>query len=361
MGTPFIWSTLFVLTIGNVIIALVESSILARKFGCRPEASFGIMLGANFLTAGIGFVCLPWFTGLWQRLSLIDHIRAALPTLVLAWIYTFLLTAIIEAGVLSIMSRRMGLKVHPWRASVWVNLASYICLILIASATGRYGGALHLKSRTIWTKMTRPMPRFDLWYVRPDGTTVTRFKMEPFDPSKGKLEIDDYRDPRWPQIRPSQKLNSPQALAVVTSPTGIRYLKFLSTTPADSPTLIKDFDPKATLERTREVKGWQARGLYPIGAARSLDHSKKPRFLASTELWPGYDFEVTDNQTGERYSFGLETPFFQWRWGNLIQLPDGWCIAEKGGRIYLVDLKLKQIGWLADGFGATAVIPGNLK
>jgi hypothetical protein len=187
MGTPFIWSTLFVLTIGNVIIALVESSILARKFGCRPEASFGVMLGANFLTAGIGFVCLPWFAGVWQRLSLIDHIRAALPTLVVAWIYTFLLTAIIEAGVLSILSRRIGLRVHPWRASVWTNLASYICLILIAGATGRYGGAFNLKSRTVWSKMTRSMPTFDLWYVKPGGRKLERMLMEPFQPGKNRV------------------------------------------------------------------------------------------------------------------------------------------------------------------------------
>jgi len=360
-GTPFLWSSVFVLTIGNVIIAWVESSILDRKFGCRPEASFAILLGANFLTAGIGFVCLPWLTGIWQRLSLIDPIRVALPTLVVAWIYTFLITAIIEAGVLSILSRRIGLKVHPWRASVWINLASYLCLILIASATGRYGGALNLRSRTIWMKMTRPMPTFDLWYVRPDGATVTRFKMEPFEPSKGRLEIDDYRDPKWPRLKPSEILNSPQGLAVVTSPTGMRYLKFLSTTPSDSPVLMKGFDPKATLERTREVNGWQSPGLYAMGPSRSLDHSKLPRFKVSSSLWPGYDFEVTDQQTGESYSFGLESPFFQWRWGNLIQLPDGWCIAEKDGRIYLVDLKLKQIGYLAEGFGATAVIPGNSK
>lgn len=361
MGTPFIWSSLCVLTIGNVLIALLESWLLEAKFGCRDGSTFRVMLWANFLTAAVGFVCLPWMTSLWRTVSLIDSIRAALPTLVVAWIYTFIVTAIIEAGVLSILSRRIGLKGHPWRASVWINLASYICLILIAGATGRYGGALNLKSRTVWMKMSRPMPTFDLWYVRPDGATVTRFKMEPFNPSKGKVEIDDYQDPRWPRLKPSDKLNSPQVLAVVTSPTGIRYLKFLSTTPADSPNLIKGFDPKATLERTREVKGWQAPGLYAMGPARSLDHSKSPKFTVSSFLWPGYDFEVTDHQTGEQFSFGIESPFFQWRWGNLIQLPDGWCIAEKDGRIYLVDLKLKQIGYLAEGFGATAVIPGNQK
>ncbi len=355
-GTPFIWSSLFVLTLGNVIIALVESSILDRKFGCRLEASFGIMLGANFLTAGIGFVCLPWLTGIWQRLSLIDPIRAAFPTLVLAWIYTFLLTAIIEAGVLSIMSRRMGLKVHPWRASVWINLASYICLILIAGATGRYGGALHLKSRTVWMKMTRPMPTFDLWYVKPGGRKIERMQMEPFQPGKDRV-FEQFEDPTWPPMDP----NSRDVLGVVTSPTGVRYLKWLSSTPANSPTLIKRFNPDATLERTVESGGWKAPDTHVMGTSRTLQTERTPRFAVASFLWPGCDFEVTDNQTGERYSFGLETPFLQWRWQNLIQLPDDWCIAEKDGRIYLVDLRNREIGLLMDGFGATAVIPGNSK
>lgn len=356
MGTPFIWSSLFVLTLGNVIIALVESSILDRKFGCRPQASFGIMLGANFLTAGIGFVCLPWLTGIWQRLSLIDPIRAAFPTLVLAWIYTFLLTAIIEAGVLSIMSRRMGLKVHPWRASVWINLASYICLILIAGATGRYGGALHLKSRTVWMKMTRPMSTFDLWYVKPGGRKIERMQMEPFQPGEKRV-FEVFEDPTWPQMDPE----SGDALAVVTSPTGVRYLKWLSSTPANSPTLIKRFDPAVTLELTTEVGGWKTYDPGFNGLSRTLQTEENPRFTLAPMVWPGYDFEVTDNQTGERYSFGLETPFLQWRWQNLIQLPDDWCIAEKDGRIYLVDLRNREIGLLMDGFGATAVIPGNSK
>jgi hypothetical protein len=258
--------------------------------------------------------------------------------------------------VLSILSRRIGLKVHPWRASVWINLASYICLILIASATGRYGGALNLKSRTVWSKMTRSMPTFDLWYVKPDGRKIERMQMEPFQPGKKRV-FEEFEDPTWPQMDPDSR----DVLAVVTSPTGVRYLKWLSSTPADSPTLIKRFNPDATLERTGESGGWKAPNTHVMGPSRSLQKEKTPSYAVASFLWPGYDFEVTDNQKREQFSFGLETPFFHWQWRNLIQLPDDWCIAEKDGRIYLVDLRNREIGLLTFGFGASAVLPGNLK
>jgi hypothetical protein len=341
-GTPLLWAGCFMLFFGNLVIAAIEARIIAKFSKFESDLIFHALIIANLVSAIVGFVILNLWVPTWFQLGG-GGIGIERMAIGLAWTFSFALTLAIEWPILNRRLALSDLKASfgPFLAA---NVASYILLIGLASVAGAYGG-LSLKSRTVTTKMSRPRPDVTIFYVTPDGRKIVA------------TSADRIAAPV--QIGLSQPLAASRTagLAFVVTPTDRIRLVWTDSDLSwlKDPLLLLDPPVKRNqLEQMREQNGWRGPGMgFPL--VRYLDHRASEEYLVMNFSWPGHDFGVLDKVSGRRFQLGLETPFGGWRWSNQTVIHDGWCVAEKGGIIYLIDLKNLEVGMIDRGFGAVVI------
>jgi|GEM_PF-6735546 len=142
MGTPFIWLGMFHLVWGNIGIALIEGQILSKRYGLASHRIFGLMVAANFVSAGIGALIisfvepLGYFAGLWANPLM--GTKVGIP---IYWILAYFFTIFIELPFVYLAVRNSALLGEfKWKgslkASVLVNSVSYAGLMLLYLLVG---------------------------------------------------------------------------------------------------------------------------------------------------------------------------------------------------------------------------------
>jgi hypothetical protein len=142
MGTPFIWLGVFHLIYGNVGIALIEGQILSKRYSLASFRIFGLMVAANFVSAGVGALIISFveplgrFAGLWTNPFM--GTKVGIP---IYWILAYFFTIFIELPFIYLAVRNStSLGDLKWKgslkASVLVNSVSYAGLMLLYLLVG---------------------------------------------------------------------------------------------------------------------------------------------------------------------------------------------------------------------------------
>lgn len=343
-GTPYLWGSFMMLVIGNGLIGCFEASLLRRRYGIEnPHLPLWLVL-ANYATAGLGYLVLPWYLGVWEELAKLVRFHFEIAVVVLAWIVTFVATAILEWWVVHRAAERKMAAGKSLRASFYMNAISYACLLPLAIWMSDWSGPRNLKSRTVTYKMDRPLPKGYILFVSPDHRRIQKIR---FDRTKSEVLVVG--------VKADLSDTFDSAVGMAISPTGRRHLKYIDWPIEEAPTLILDFDPKGITEKLLANSGWQYPLLNPY-IIRRFESADSTEFDVSAGYWPGYDFRVANQRDNSVYDLSFQTPFLVWRWSNQTLLPDGWCVAEMDGGIYLIDLRNRQIGLIERGHGAMVVL-----
>jgi hypothetical protein len=164
-GTAMMWMPLLHLSIGNIVIAVVEALLVWAVLRQSLPRCFWIMLAANYTSAGLGLILRGRFNDLVAPLFGEPDIFNASARLMAFAAAAFVLTLLVEAPFTLWLTKRAGLR-------VWWGVAA----LLIANAVS-YTGLAVLYSRasaqTLLVTLTpvRTGPHvpgddaYEIWYL----------------------------------------------------------------------------------------------------------------------------------------------------------------------------------------------------
>ncbi len=336
------------LIFGNALIGYLEAWVLQKRYGIPIQKTRGILIATNFVTGLLGLFIVPSTLSFWQKLSEPLIFYFTVPFLIVTWLVTFGATVLAEWPMFRWAIRNCEKAPRAFKAAFLANLVSYAALFLVSIPVSNYSGAFLLKGRTMPFKMTRKPPEATLFSVSNDGKQLfvrslpSRVLLQRHDVSKFNFPLHPYRMPLHIAKSPGNKWHM-----IFQDSSLVPYQRIV----------LKDLPlEERQVERLEgDEIGWK----YPFSGPsylRRFSIEEPPEYRIISLGWAGYSFGVTDAKTNESFSLDLVTPFLSWNWENQILLPDGWCVAEVNDRIWLIDLKTKEIAFLAYGFGATVIL-----
>jgi len=343
--TPLMFGGFLALTVGNFLIGMLEAWVLERRYGAKPTNARVGLIAANYATAVVGYVLAPWILRLWQ--GVVDRLGAMsseMKVLAIAWVATFLFTALCEIPFAKLVLNSAPRPASAVKASLLMNLASYAIMVPLAFMFSHLG-PLELSGLRSREEMSRPLPKGDIVYVSADGLKVQRVPIDTAGPAitlrenSEPLRSSHHRGLHVRVFKYEKHAENEKRLELVWD--------------FSEPPLIAPFDPKGRVEKMRAGGDMVQIGAY---SWRTFDEGG---LRASGGYWPGYDLMIGDYSNEKwtfRYSLGFQTPFLIWTWMHPTTIPDGWCVATQRNRVYLIDLKTREICKLADGFGAMVVL-----
>jgi hypothetical protein len=346
--TPLMFGGFLALTVGNFLIGILEARVLEWRYDAKPTNARVGLIVANYATAAVGYVLAPWILRLWQ--GVVDRMgvmSSEMKVLAIAWVATFLFTALCEIPFAKLVLKSAPHPASAVKASLLMNLASYAIMVPLAFMFSHLG-PLELSGLRTREEMSRPLPAGDIVYVSVDGMKILRAPIETAGPP---ITLQENPEP----LRSSH--HQGLHVRVFKYPKHAKGEKRLELAwRFDDQPLIAPFDPKGRVEKM--VKLLDGGGRVQIGAYSSR-RFEEGYLQAIGGYWPGYDLIVQDTSGAQpvlKFSLGFQTPFLIWTWMHPTTLPDGWCVATQRDRVYLIDLKNREICQLAEGFGAMAIL-----
>jgi hypothetical protein len=348
IGTPFVWGGCFMLIFGNALIGYLEAWVLQRRYGIPIQRTRGILIATNFVTGLLGLFIVPSTLSFWQKLSEPLIFYYTVPFLILTWLATFGATVLAEWPMFQWAIRGSEKAPKPFKAAFLANLVSYVALFLVSLPVSNYSGAFLLKGRTMPFKMSRKPPEATLYSFSADNRSINVSSVSNCD-KIDTLDVSAHVFKRYSMWDPVLIAKSP-----------INKFHIIYEDSSKEPyqrILVKDLPiGESQVELLEgEIAGWKYPFCEPYHLRR-FPVEDPPMFDILNMYWAGYSFDVKDKKSGESFSLAVETPFLSWNWSNQILLPDGWCVAEVNDRIWLIDLKTKEIAYLTHGHGATVIL-----
>ncbi len=95
-GTPMMWASMLHLTLGNLVIGLLEGALLARIYKRNSAQTSGRMIAANYVSAFCGLLYLGFLNGRLYNL-LVDKPLLHIPWFMLgSLVVAFAITVVVE-------------------------------------------------------------------------------------------------------------------------------------------------------------------------------------------------------------------------------------------------------------------------
>lgn len=334
-GTPLMWASALHLVIGNLILGIIEGTLLVWWFRARSLRAFPSMIAANYFSAWLGGYLL--FLGV-----------AKVPDINLSnfwfwfwlfWIAAFVITCGLEFPFVfaALWKRGQGLG-RIALACLLVHAISYLLL------TGWYRGASKLtmvtEFRLVPIQEMNPESRYTLFFITQDGKQVMESGLLGTSP-RPVFSIPSGRQPN----RLMARLNDEGRYDL--------YLIYHAGGPQPSYEMIqKDFACLAPLDYRSSCDGewdpkeaWEYYFYIPaLGEPSSWEFD--------LGFWPFEGIYATERATGEVRSWGLETPMVEWSVRNAVQLEGDRLVFQLGrDQICVLDPETRRIALIARGFG----------
>lgn len=339
LGAPLAWVLAAYVLVGVPLQAWLKRLVLRHRVvraAWLPVGEF-VALGA---LAGLAWAS-PWIVSPALSVRPLERIPYALAVgLSLA-----LLAYAVVMGFFAWLA--CGRKRHGWRfwlAVAGLGVAGWAVAVGWIAPAGSYslatdgvlraGPASFFREPVGWVYSIRRSDG-EIWRVRTDGTE--RIKVA--DPLPGLqgvpdayLSINEHglllaHDPARPnlvRVVPVDPLPGGQ------SPTWRRFHP-------DVPAVPVDGGLRAT------------RYLLPV-------HQTPYTVFEDRQSWTG--LRVVPRE-GEAWRLAWDSPILSWRWRSVSVLPNDFAVAEFGPQVVIVDLRTREIAWLADGAGpAVQMLPG---
>ena len=329
------WAGMLHMVFGNAIIGIFEGLILAAVFKLRKGICVLVMIPANYFSAWAGDLFLNY------------QITKSLPFNLYnawAWIWimvfvTFLITLIFEWPFVFFCFRKEQNRFKKSvQGNLLVNFLSYILLFSwywLASGT-----ALYTKMHIVQPSEIS-FPKEGFVYFVSETNSVCRL---------------DLKSHQTEQICPLNTDNDDRLF--------IRASTFDA-----SKWNILDSSKKILICSNLDVvavQSWRdtndANHIYGtwfnFGDVPKLGAAEKSDWHFETGFWPIEGFRGSNQKTGEKIYFSLETPFVAWIVRSATQLPGDDVIFQLGDdQICLLEPSTKKIALIARGQGPVVVLP----
>jgi hypothetical protein len=335
-GTPLMWASMLHLAIGNVFIGIFEGLILAWIFKLRTRTCIITMIPANYFSA--------WAGGLFLNYK----ITQSLPfNLYNAWhwfwimvAFTYLMTLILEWPFVFFCFRKEPNKFRKsLRGNLLVNSLSYVLL---------FGWYWMASGTTLYTKMN---------VVQPSGITFPKQGFVYFISETNGVCTLDLNSHQIEKICTLNEVDRDDRLFIRTSALDTNNWDILNS--SKKITVSSNLQAMAaqcwrdTNDMNRIEGSW-----FNFGNAPKLGAAEKSDWTFGTGFWPIEGFWGTNQKTGERVHFSLETPFVAWIARNATHLPGDYVVFQLGdNQICLLEASTKKIALLAKGQGPVVIIP----
>lgn len=133
-GISLVWAGVSHLVIGNLLIGILEGTLIAKIFKARLLKSILIMALANYISMFLGFVGMGAVAGL--GIGVAGTINHAV-FIVLLFLGTYGFSVLIEwPFCFWVLSRQQRRGIRSLQASVLVQTVSYVILIIIYLGVG---------------------------------------------------------------------------------------------------------------------------------------------------------------------------------------------------------------------------------
>ncbi len=335
--TSLIFANVTYLFILNAFIGILEGKLLKRWFAGQSRAVWW-MIAANYLSAWIGFLALPYLTTtalLGPRP--IERLNLFVAGMVL---FSFTITILVELGFVHLATRRNARPFrHTLRATLAVNAISYL-LICAWFLWISYSLPFNAHIRTLTA--LGPLPAGTLYWVDPTGHVIARHldQTQP-DQTIGQVVQNDF-------MKPSQLCISlakdPQRVQIDTMYYTIQYAN--RPTPPNlhepDPLLLADAGPSSAFQ----PEYWkQSRNL------RKTVLDLRPEGHRPTHIQFDFYHQFLDTQVpnGPAAHLTIGWATLEWDIREPTVLPDEKIIFELAGQIVLFDPHTKNLAFVALG------------
>jgi hypothetical protein len=337
-GTVLMWATAGWLLIGNLFIGLGEGMLLARLTKCSGPRACIIMIAANYASAWLAAWLHPWtmfpFT-----------LEAGVWWLTGAWLATFVFTVIVEWPLVRLILRKeAGLK-KAFVRSLQINACSYAVL----TACFALVGPTSLLWQTHRVRLVEiPVVAAKVFFISPDRLSVQCLSLP--DGTVSKLaELPSPAD---------DDTGNYDRLFWQTAQTGEGSDLWLTRrSRADQIKLqvLRNFIGKVILPdpARKEIPDmW-----FNLDAA-DLRPGQNGPWEAKAGFWAAEGLRLRKSD-GKFVRLALETPFAQLYVRAVTMLADDKVIFQAGNEICLLDCETLRLTILANGYGATVLLPGK--
>ncbi|MCF7957113.1 MAG: hypothetical protein K9M57_01555 [Phycisphaerae bacterium] len=345
VGTPLIWTGMFHLFVGNLIIGIVEGGILAKKFGLSKRKCTTLMILANYFSAWLG------------SLFIVNSISHALPMDLnniwpLLWFMaavTYLVTLVLEFPFVAFAFR--GDK-------TWFRKSIRGSLLIQTISYGVLFGWYWLVSGTSLITKTDIVPLSSM--SLPEKVMVYFISVD-----DGDLYAGSMQDTKWQNTFDLNSSNKNDRLLVKPSSYDPGSWDLIARLEADKfrePKIITVEEQFALITapswRGTNPDSPQYRGTwYNYGKVPKLGDAESSPWEFRSGFWGIEGLYGEESNSNKQVSFSLETPFISWPVRNAIHLPTDKILLQLGNdQICIYDPVKNQIALLTHGRGAIAVI-----
>ena len=347
MGSPLVLAGGLHLTLGNLVIGIVEGLILAKLFGLNKLRAMGWLTLANYLSAGAG-VALAVFVV--PRLSLNLYNAWGIFWAMVA--FTYLLTLVIELPFVALALRGTA----DWfrksvRGSLIIQTITYVLLFgwywLVSSTS------LYTKNHVAaWSAMSLPKGVLVYFISARDGDVYCRTLAGLKETKVFNLNSHDNDDRLF--VRPSTASNSKRWDLVARLETD-NYNKH------NFVVVRKSFASEA-------APTWQDEGRDPkyygrnstwlnVGRVPKLGSAKHSPWEFRSGYWALEGLTGTQKKTDKKVGLSFDTPLLAWRVFNATHLPTDQVLFQLGDdQVCVFDPDTKQIALVTRGRGPIAVM-----
>jgi hypothetical protein len=331
-GTPLMWAGMLHLSLGNAIIGVIEGLLMARIFACPVARSIAVMIAANYISAIFGwgfllkYLChLPDIT--LENLHLWFATFAAL---------AFLISVIIEGPFYALV---LPAAARTWRrtlkATCVINSMSY--MLLAAWYWLASGGTIMTSLEVVTPRSIAEVPGFAMVYISQDRQCIIATDLSGEHPATLGTIHAGAND------RLGALLNKDGSCALTLINTWHHMVD--DKAPAIVLTIPDLNNPtSAFLAGARPgvaSEGWNTVSFAPASSWNVYEG-----------FWAMEGIRGENQQTHERFRFGLETPFVQWHVRSVTQVSDHLIIFQLGAdQICALDPLSRRIAIVARGQG----------
>lgn len=335
-GTPLMWAGLAHLTIGNLLIGLLEAGIVrwrfAKRAGSRLIAS---IVAANYLSCIAGYLLISALAS-----RIVPRVGGPLPVysinriMVFLAIASFVVTILVEWPFFWVALGRGVSGRRSFGATLLANGASYLVLLAwywLASATPARWGVGLVRANDL-----PPIPNARIFYISPDGNDVMQMRLD------GSVPVQFCR------------LASPApdgVLGFTEKPSnGSWNLQILMQRDQPIRSVIS-VGPGRAATRPADADDW----MFNMNHPDNLDPTGK--WSVWTGFWPSEGIGATNNLNETRLDImAVEMPWLGWRSYNATLLPDDQLVFQLGEQIIRVDLKRRLAAAITAGHGPVVIL-----
>lgn len=328
MGTPLIWAGAFHLFIGNLLIGILEGTLLARFSKVGYGRAIASLIAANYFSAWLGVIAI------YRIEAFLDiTIENLLLWFIASAAIAYLLSVVLELPFVWLALRRASFRFpRILAASAAINGVSYVLLF------GWYSLASYTSMMTDLTVVSAaelaPTSNYRLYYVARDTDEVISCDLA----GQNVQRID--RVPALPPNVWTQRLfateDQPGTFNLCTS-------AWLIQAGEGREIILRDFCAVAGVANES--------GTVKLGADTGWDYS-----LVDWEGQPGVRVVETTTQAVHRFS--LETPFADFRPRIGTQIDGDLLIFDlNNDQICILHAPTKRIALIARGSSPVVVIP----